>query len=172
VALTLLLDGAAAAVPGAAVTLIEARDADGSLLAQAVPAGVNPVALLFTPPIDLSAGAVTLTLDVTLAAGLEAGDVALRLAAEGDVVALDNVAGTAVPVRATGGLPFQALDSRRVTLFAKAHGYPNPFRAGANRCSSRTGSAPTPRSASASSRCSASWCGTLVPGGGTGERGG
>jgi hypothetical protein len=35
-----------------------------------------------------------------------------------------------LPVTATGGLPFSELDSRRVTLFAKAHGYPNPFRAG------------------------------------------
>ncbi|HEY6572201.1 MAG TPA: hypothetical protein VI198_02685, partial [Candidatus Eisenbacteria bacterium] len=130
VALTLLVDGVAAAVPGGAVTLIEARDAAGALLAQAVPAGANPVALVFTPPIDLSAGGVTVMFDVTLAAGLEAGDVALRLAAEGDVVARDNLAGTTLPVRATGGLPFQALDSRRVTLFAKAHGYPNPFRAG------------------------------------------
>lgn len=130
VALTLLVDGVAAAVPGGAVARIEARDAGGGLLAQAVPAGANPVTLTFAPPIDLSVGAVTLLLDVTLAAGLEAGDVGLRLAAEGDVVARDNLTGTAVPVRATGGLPFQALDSRRVTLFAKAHGYPNPFRAG------------------------------------------
>ena len=130
VALTLLVDGVAAAVPGGAVTLLEVRDAGGTLLAQTVPTVANPVSLLFTPPIDLSVGAVTLFLDVTLAAGLEAGDVALRLAAEGDVVARDNLSGTSVPVRATGGLPFQALDSRRVTLFAKAHGYPNPFRAG------------------------------------------
>ena len=130
VSLTLLLDGAPTVTPGGAVTLIEARDVGGALLAQTIPAGANPVTLLFTPAIDLSAGPVTLFFDVTLAAGLEANDVGLRLAAEADVVARDNLSSTVVPIRATGGLPFQALDSRRVTLFAKAHGYPNPFRAG------------------------------------------
>lgn len=130
VSLTLLVDGAVAGASGGAITLIEARDAGGALLAQAVPAAANPIALVFSPAIDLSVGAVRIFLDVTLAAGLEAQDVGLRLAAEGDVVARDNLSSTTVPVRATGGLPFQALDSRRVTLFAKAHGYPNPFRAG------------------------------------------
>jgi len=130
VALTLLVDGTPAAVPGGAVTMIEVRGAGGALLAQTVPGGSNPVTLLFATPIDLSGGPVTLFLDVTLAAGLEARDVGLRLAAEDDVVARDNLAGSVLPVRAPGGLPFQALESRRVTLFAKAHGYPNPFRAG------------------------------------------
>jgi hypothetical protein len=130
VALTVLVDGAPAPNPGGAVTRIEARDAGGALLAQAVPAGANPARLVFAPPIDLSTGPATLDVDVTLASGLQVQDVGLRLAAEGDVVAHDNFAGSVVPVRAPGGLPFQPLDSRRVTLFAKAHGYPNPFRAG------------------------------------------
>ncbi|HET9950992.1 MAG TPA: hypothetical protein VFS09_04265 [Candidatus Eisenbacteria bacterium] len=130
VALTVLADGAPAATPGGIVSTIEARDAGGALLAQVVPAGANPATLLFAAPIDLSSGPVTLFLDVTLAAGLQARDVGLRLAAAGDVVARDNLAGSVLSVSAPGGLPFQALESRRVTLFAKAHGYPNPFRAG------------------------------------------
>jgi uncharacterized repeat protein (TIGR01451 family) len=130
VALTVLVEGAATAAPGGAVALIEARDGAGTLLAQAIPAGANPVLLSFTPPIDLSAGPASVFLDVTLVGGFEAEDVGLRLATENDVIARDNLSGSAVPVRAAGGLPFQALSSRRVTLFAKAHGYPNPFRAG------------------------------------------
>jgi hypothetical protein len=43
---------------------------------------------------------------------------------------IDNLAGTPVPVVAGGGLAFAPITSPTITLFAKAHGYPNPFRAG------------------------------------------
>ncbi|HSQ60303.1 MAG TPA: hypothetical protein VLT84_07705, partial [Acidobacteriota bacterium] len=129
-ALTVLADGTPAAVPNALVAAIEVRDAGGALLAQAAPGASGTVPLLFAPPLDLSSGAGPLYLDVLLQAGVEAGDVALRLAAATDVAALDNLTGSPVPVTAAGGLPFAAIDSRRVTLFAKPHGYPNPFRAG------------------------------------------
>ncbi|HET7903748.1 MAG TPA: hypothetical protein VFM17_04225, partial [Candidatus Eisenbacteria bacterium] len=129
-ALTVLADGTPAAAPNALVAAIEVRDAAGTLVAQAVPGASGAVPLLFAPPLDLSTGALPLYLDVVLQAGVAAGDVALRLAAATDVVALDNLTGSPVSVTAVGGLPFAAIDSRRVTLFAKPHGYPNPFRAG------------------------------------------
>lgn len=129
-ALTILAEGAPATSPNGLVAAIEVRDAGGALVAQAVPGASGPAVLLFAPPIDLSLGALPLYLDVVLQAGVEAGDVALRLAAASDVAALDNLTGSPVPVTAIGGLPFAAIDSRRVTLFAKPHGYPNPFRAG------------------------------------------
>ncbi len=130
IALTVLVDGAPTATPGAAVATVELRDASGTLLAQASPAAANPVPLAFTPPVDLSGGAFACYVDVTLNAGFDAADVGMRLANAGDVVARDDLTGAVVPITATGGLPFAPIDSRRVTLFAKAHGYPNPFRAG------------------------------------------
>jgi len=68
--------------------------------------------------------------DVTVSPSTSARDVALRLAAAADVIVLDDLTGTPVPIRAGGGLPFAPLTSPELTLFAKAHGYPNPFHAG------------------------------------------
>jgi hypothetical protein len=130
IALTPLVDGAATVSPGAAIASIELRDVSGAVVAQATPGTTTPVLLVFAPPMDLSGGAVDLIIDVTLQPQLEAADIGVRLAAGADVVARDNLTGAAVPVTATGGLPFAPIQSRRVTLFAKAHGYPNPFRAG------------------------------------------
>jgi hypothetical protein len=47
-----------------------------------------------------------------------------------DVVVLEDLTGTQVPVRGGGGVAFTPLTSPTLTLFDKAHGYPNPFRAG------------------------------------------
>ncbi|HEU4765613.1 MAG TPA: hypothetical protein VFT93_08190, partial [Candidatus Eisenbacteria bacterium] len=130
-ALTVLVDGAPAANAGAAVDRITLRDDQGAILAQASPgAGPGKVALALASPLTLTGPPVTLRVDVALHPGSAARSVALRLVDPSDLDVRDDLTQTAVAVRAAGGLPFEPITSAAVTLFAKPHGYPNPFRAG------------------------------------------
>jgi hypothetical protein len=124
-----LTDGAPAASPGAAVASLSLRDGSGALLAQATPGGANPVPLPIAGGRTLGASAESLFLDITLRPGADVQSVALSIAAPGDVDAADSVTGAPASITAPGGLPFQALRSKDITLFAKVHGYPNPFHA-------------------------------------------
>ena len=119
-----------AANPAASIADITLRDALGNLLAQASPGASNPVILTLVAPAALDGPPVPVHVEVTLRPGADVLSVGLRVAAAGDVSVLDDVSGLPVSIRATGGLPFAPLNSPSVTLFAKAHGYPNPFRAG------------------------------------------
>jgi len=130
VRVTVLTDGGAALPPGATIASIALRDAAGSVLAQSTPGGVNPVDLPLATPALLAGSPESLWVDVGIASGTSAKDVALRLAASADLIVLDDLTGAPVPIRAGGGLPFASLTSPELTLFAKAHGYPNPFHAG------------------------------------------
>jgi hypothetical protein len=127
---TVRVDGSPAANPAAAVSQITLRDAQGLLVGQAAPAGGNPAALTLSAPVALTGPAVPITVEVTLRPGTDASSVALGIELESDVTVRDDASAIAVSVRAPGGFPFVALTSPTVTLFAKAHGYPNPFRAG------------------------------------------
>jgi hypothetical protein len=128
--ITVLNDRAAAANPSSSVADIALRDAVGNLLAQASPGASNPVTLTLGTPVLLNGPPIPVHVEVTLRPGTSASSVGLRVAAEGDVSVRDDASGFPVSIRATGGLPFVPLTSPSVTLFAKAHGYPNPFRAG------------------------------------------
>lgn len=130
VRLTVLTDGGAALPPGATIASAVLRDAAGAVLAQATPGGTNPVALPLTNPAALTASPESLWVEIGITPATSARDVALRLAASADLIVLDDLTGTPVPIRAGGGLPFAPLTSPTLTLFAKAHGYPNPFHAG------------------------------------------
>jgi hypothetical protein len=128
--LRVVADGTEAPSAVANLAAITVRAPSGAILAQA-PGGVpNPVRLDFVPPIALSSAAESLLVDVTLSGAPAARGVALRIAVEPDVVVLDDVTGTPVPIRGGGGLAFAALHSPTLTLYDRAHGYPNPFHAG------------------------------------------
>ncbi|HYJ31833.1 MAG TPA: hypothetical protein VE326_01305 [Candidatus Binatia bacterium] len=130
-AFTVLVDGAPASNAAAAVDRITLRDDQGSILAQGSPgAGPGKVALTLASPLALTGPPVTLRVDVALHPGSAARAVALRLADPSDLDVRDDLTQTPVAVRAAGGLPFEPITSTAVTLFAKPHGYPNPFRAG------------------------------------------
>jgi len=130
VRLTILTDGGASLPPGTTVASVALRDAAGTVLAQATPGGTNPVTLPLTNPAALAAAPESLWVEIGIAPATSVRDVALRLAASADLIVLDDLTGTPVPIRAGGGLPFAPLTSPALTLFAKAHGYPNPFHAG------------------------------------------
>ena len=130
VALTVLSGGAPAANPSSVIADITLRDALGTLLAQATPGASNPVTLTLGATVALNGPPVPIHVEVTLRPGAGVSSVALRVASDTDVSVQDDVSGLPVAIRAVGGLPFAPLTSPSVTLFAKAHGYPNPFRAG------------------------------------------
>ncbi len=125
-----LTDGSEAASPSGAVSSLAVRDAAGNLLAQVVPGAANPVVLALNPPVPLGSGAESLFVEIGVPEGTTAKSVALRVAIPPDVVVLDDLTGTTAPIRGGGGLAFQPIASSSLTLFAAAHGYPNPFRAG------------------------------------------
>jgi len=127
--LNVLVDGGSGA-PSSALAAISLRNAAGALIAQSAAGGANPITLALTVPLALTAPSESLYVDVAVSGAAAARDVALRLAAAGDLVVLDDLAGTPVPVVGGGGLAFASLTSPTITLFAKAHGYPNPFHAG------------------------------------------
>jgi hypothetical protein len=130
VRLTALVDGTRASSPGTTLASIALRDPAGALLAQAAPAGANPVALTLPAPLSVSSGADTLYVEVAVQGGASARSIALQLAGATDLVVLDDLTSTPVPVTAGGGLPFAPIASRTLTLYTAPHGYPNPFRAG------------------------------------------
>ncbi|MGH7681898.1 MAG: hypothetical protein ACRENN_07920, partial [Candidatus Eiseniibacteriota bacterium] len=127
--LHVVVDGGSGA-PSSALSAISLRNAAGTLLAQSAAGGANPVTLSLTSPLALTAQSESVYVDVAIAGSAAARDVSLRLSAAGDLVVLDDLAGTPVPVVGGGGLAFAALTSPNLTLYAKAHGYPNPFHAG------------------------------------------
>jgi hypothetical protein len=128
--LTVVTDGGTGIPPSATVASIALRDAAGTLLAQAATGAGNPVDLTLAAPVALTAGAESLWIEVAIPSTTSSRDVALRLASGSDLVVLDDLTAAPVPVRGGGGLAFAALTSPALTLFAKAHGYPNPFHAG------------------------------------------
>jgi len=128
--LRVIADGSEAPSAVANVASITLRDRVGTLLAQS-PGGVpNPVRLDLVPPLALSSRSESLWVEVSLSTAPSAHSVSLRIAVEPDVIVLDDLTGSQVPIRSGGGLAFAALVSPAVTLFDRAHGYPNPFRAG------------------------------------------
>ena len=130
VSFTVLVDGSAGGNPSGALSTITLRNAQGALLAQASPGVTNPVAMALTTPLALTGPAESLYVEVVLASGTPVNSVALRLAADTDLAVRDDLTGGRVPITGAGGLPFSPLTSPTVTLFAKAHGYPNPFHVG------------------------------------------
>lgn len=128
--ITVLTDGSPAGAPSTALTSITLRNPTGALLAQAAAGAGNPIDLALSTPLALSSRAESLTVEVAISGATLNQSIALRLAAESDIVALDDLTLTPVPVRSGGGLAFVPLTSPALTLFARAHGYPNPFRAG------------------------------------------
>src|SRR6185295_4605156 len=127
---TALTDGSASGAPSAALSSIAVRSTTGALLAQAAVGGSNPVSLTLSPPLAITSGAESLYVEVGIAGAAAVHDVALRLALDTDVVLLEDLTGTTVPVRGGGGVAFAPLTSNALTLFDRAHGYPNPFHAG------------------------------------------
>ena len=130
VRLTLLADGAASGSAARVASSVALRDRSGVLLAQAAPGGTNPVALTIAGGRTIPGPGDTLDVDLTLAPGADVRSFGLRLAGATDVVAVDPVTGAPATVTGAGGAPFTPLNSRTITLFAHAHGYPNPFHAG------------------------------------------
>lgn len=130
VRLTVLADGSGAGAPSAVLASVALRDPAGTLLAQTAAAAGNPVTLTLSSPLALTSGAESLYVEVSVSGAATSREVALRLATAPDLVVLDDLTGLQVPVFAGGGLAFVPLDSPTLTLFDKAHGYPNPFRAG------------------------------------------
>ena len=130
VTLTVLTDGSSAPSPSAVVSSLALRDRIGTLLAQATPAGANPVTLVLVPPIALGNAPESLFVDASFVAGTQAERVAFQLRRDTDVVAVDVTTGALVPILGGGGLPFQTLTSPEITFFDHPHGYPNPFHAG------------------------------------------
>ncbi|TMQ62970.1 MAG: T9SS type A sorting domain-containing protein [Candidatus Eisenbacteria bacterium] len=128
--LTVLTDGSAAGAPSAALGTIAVRSTTGALLAQSAVGGANPVTLTLSTPLAITAGAESLYVEVGIAGSGAARAVALRVAADTDVLVLEDLTATPVPVRGGGGVAFSPLTSPTLTLFDRAHGYPNPFRAG------------------------------------------
>jgi hypothetical protein len=109
---------------------IAIRDPAGAVLAQTAGGTPNPVRLDLVPPLALSSGVESLLVDVTMSGTPAARQVSLRIAVQPDVVVLDDLTGTPVPIRGAGGLAFAPIHSPTLTLYDRAHGYPNPFRAG------------------------------------------
>ncbi|MBI4364374.1 MAG: LEA type 2 family protein, partial [Candidatus Latescibacteria bacterium] len=132
IALTVLADGSAGLPPASTIASIALRDRAGATVAQAAPAAANPVPLALTPPLLMTGAPESLVIEITLAAGAAgaASRVALRLGQATDVVAVDALTQVPVSVVGGGGLPFAPLTSPEITLFERAHGYPNPFHAG------------------------------------------
>ena len=132
VAITIVADGSTSAPPASSVSSISLRDPAGALLAQGAPppGAPNPFTLNLTQPLILTNGAESLFIDVAFRPGSSAVRLSLQVAQANDLVALDALTGTLVPIVGGGGLPFTALASREMTFFARAHGYPNPFHAG------------------------------------------
>ena len=130
VRLTVLVDGGASSTPGATIASVALRDPAGALLAQAAPSTGNPVPLTLSTPLALSAGAESLYVEISLQGSATAQSLALRLAADTDLVVLDDLTLLPVPITAGGGLPFTPLTSSPLTLYSRPHGFPNPFRAG------------------------------------------
>ncbi|HET9251683.1 MAG TPA: Ig-like domain-containing protein [Candidatus Eisenbacteria bacterium] len=125
-----LADGSEAPSAGNNLGSISIRGTNGILLAQAAGGVPNPVRLDLVPPLAIASRAESVTVEVTLAGAPTARAVALRIAVEPDVVVLDDLTGTPVPIRGGGGLAFTPIVSPTVTLYDRAHGYPNPFHAG------------------------------------------
>ena len=125
-----LTDGSEASSPSGAVSSIAVRDRAGNLLAVTTPGAANPVSLALSPPLPLGSGPESLYIEVSLPVGTAARSVAVRLAVPPDIVVVDDLTGTTSPIVGGGGLAFQPIASPALTLFAVAHGYPNPFRAG------------------------------------------
>lgn len=132
VAITIVADGSTSVPPASSVSSISLRDRVGTLLAQGAPppGAPNPFTLSLNQPLIMGIGAESLFVDVAFLAGSPAVRVAIRLAQANDLVALDALTGSRVPIVGGGGLPFTALASREITFFDRPHGYPNPFRAG------------------------------------------
>ena len=130
VRLTVLTGGSASGAASSALTSIALRSLGGTLLAQTAAGAGNTVTLALSPPLALTAQSESLYVDVSISNGTTVREVALRLAASADLVAIDDLANTTLPVVAGGGLAFAPITSPTLTLFAKAHGYPNPFHAG------------------------------------------
>jgi adhesin/invasin len=132
VAVTVLSDGSASAPPAGSIASIALRDRAGTLHAQASPApgAPNPIALTLVPPLVVGNAPESLFVEVAFRAGASARRVAFQLTQATDVVAVDAVTGTSVPVVGGGGLPFTTLRSRDISFFDRPHGYPNPFHAG------------------------------------------
>jgi hypothetical protein len=130
IAITVLADGAVTPNPSALLAQLTLRDEQGALLAQAAPGSANPVLLVLATPLPLTGPAAPLRIEAALQPTAAAGALALRLAQDTDLDVRDDLTQTSVPIVSAGGQPFQSLTSGTVTLFAKPHGYPNPFRAG------------------------------------------
>jgi hypothetical protein len=130
VRLTTLADGSAGGAPSAVLSSISIRSSTGALLAQTAVGASNPVSLTLSPPLAITSGAESLFVEVGIAAAAAVHEVALRLTLDTDVVVLEDLTGTQVPVRGGGGVAFTPLTSQALTLFDRAHGYPNPFHAG------------------------------------------
>ena len=130
--LSVSIDGQAGVSPAAAVASIALRDPSGTILAQAapLPGAPNPVTLSLPAALSLAGGAESLFVEIALQPGAEFSRMALGLDGATDVIVLDDLTSTLVPVVGGGGLAFAALVSPDLTLFARAHGYPNPFHAG------------------------------------------
>jgi hypothetical protein len=129
-AFTVVIDGAPASNAAAALDQVTLRDDQGAILAQAAPGATGRVLVTLAAPLALTGPPVAFRADVTLHAGTAARSVALRIADPADLDVRDDLTQSPVAVLAAGGLPFEPLTSPAVTLFAKPHGYPNPFRAG------------------------------------------
>jgi len=125
-----LVDGAATTAPGATVATLALRDPAGALLAQSAAGAGNPISLPLPTPVTLSSGPESLYVELSLQSAAAAQSVALRLAAGSDLVVLDDLTSLPVPVTGGGGLAFTPLTSSVLTIFARPHGYPNPFHAG------------------------------------------
>ena len=132
VAITIVADGSTGPPPASSVSSISLRDRVGALLAQGAPppGAPNPFTLSLTQPLIMTNGPESLFVDVAFRPGSPAVRVALQVAQANDLVALDGLTGTRVPIVGGGGLPFTALASREITFFDRPHGYPNPFHAG------------------------------------------
>src|SRR5437867_3607968 len=132
VAITIVADGSTGLPPASSVSSISLRDRVGALLAQGAPppGAPNPFTLSLTQPLIMTNGPESLFVDVAFRPGSPAVRVALQVAQANDLVALDGLTGTRVPIVGGGGLPFTALASREITFFDRPHGYPNPFHAG------------------------------------------
>jgi hypothetical protein len=132
VAITIVADGSTSVPPASSVSSISLRDRVGTLLAQGAPppGAPNPFTLSLSQPLVMGIGAESLFVDVAFLAGSPVVRVAIRLAQANDLVTLDALTGSRVPIVGGGGLPFTALASREITFFDRPHGYPNPFHAG------------------------------------------
>jgi adhesin/invasin len=132
VAITVLSDGSTGTAPAGSIASIALRDRAGALLVQSVPApgAPNPINLVIVPPLAMGSAPESLFVEVAFRPGTSARRVAFQLTQATDVVAVDVVTGTSVPIVGGGGLSFMTLRSGDITFFDRPHGYPNPFHAG------------------------------------------